>query len=300
MVNWNGGRIDSVRDTGFQVVAIVHQGKGEQGIMGFVRSMFIGLCVALLSIVGTASSFAQTSDDAVDSILDVSATADQYAAVVDFASTLDPVYGPAQAALVPDRSAHSGSSTQLNITNSVIHFDVQAPTVESGQRWGVIVAFRKGEDSHSVSLWSDGTWIYFPYGSDESIDGNYVQVSSPGSDISIDVVVLGDEAWLGANGGFVTSLDASSFTGPGNITVAAAVTGDYTPAVGFVAVTELTVWEIDPSAAETAGGTGQSTGGSVQTGSQTSENSYTSPFHGYSISWDDEWSMSDLQMVSIY
>lgn len=297
MANRSSGPIDSVRDTGtgFQVAETIRQGKGEQGIMGKGRSVLIGLCVALLSIVGTGSSLAQTSDDAVDSILDFSATAEQYSAVVEYANTLDPVYGPAQAALVPDRTAQSGTTTQLNITDSVIHFDVQAPAVEPGQRWGVIVAFRQGEDSHSVSLWSNGTWIYFPYGSDESIDGNYVQVGSPDRALSVDLVVLGDEAWLGANGGFITSLDASSFTGPGNITVAAAITGDYTPAVGFAAVTDLTVWEIDPAAVAASTGSGASTGSSAQTGSQTSENSYTSPSHGYTIAWDDEWAKVDEQ-----
>jgi hypothetical protein len=104
---------------------------------------------------------------------------------------------------------------------------------------------------------------------------------SPFGDNLITIAAVGDDAYFAINGAFVGKLDVSSLKQAGRtVAVAGLLPGDDI-AGGWMAYDYFEVWSLD----------GSSNTGDIRVTSQALGGSYTSPTYGYSIRWDDTWSV---------
>lgn len=211
------------------------------------------------------------------------------------------LFGPDKGDLAHDAENITTSASGLDVADFIAHAEFGNPykaTSSAGFDFGIL--FRLGQSPHlRVIVTSDGSWYLTP-GAEKSIaNGSVTNVdaSASGSN-SIDLVVVGNDGYLGVNDQFVTKLDLSSVTGKGDIAVGTAFFATNFKAGATTTYDNFTVWSVKKGASTTTGGK-TPTAGKTPTKEATTEASpvvdngegYVSPQFGYTIAYDSSWSI---------
>ena len=194
--------------------------------------------------------------------------------------------------------------TDVRVTNFVARVECIAPRSATAGFWDCGMNFR-GTDPGDGFLFvyvSDGTWIFGTLDADEFLgEGSGLQTTAnQGEKITLNIAVQDDRAYFGVNGDFVAAFDVSSIPGPGTVGVASAFFGDTTIVETGLDFEDLIIWSLDgntqavvptESATEIAPEPTATTAATTGTTGTTSGNTYVSPTFGYSLTWDDTWTL---------
>jgi hypothetical protein len=211
----------------------------------------------------------------------------------------------------------------VTATDFAARVECIAPIAVAEGFWdcGFIVRDLGGGDHYRVAYVSDGYWFQ-SVGSGEALafGTDAPPAAAAGDKVTLDLIAVGPDAYFGVNGQFVSKLDFSALTNPGEISLGSSFFNDTYIGGGGVSFDDFVVWSLDgeqiaPSPTSdvadatptdlavstptdvaappspTAGlpfetPTDTTTGMAGVTG-----NTYVSPQFGYGLTWTDEWTV---------
>jgi hypothetical protein len=234
----------------------------------------------------------------------------------------DIIYGPEDGNLVHDPEKITTAPSGLDVSDFIAHAvfgNPYKPTSDIGFDYGM--TFRlQGTTTFRVIITSNDNWYLTAGNGDPLQKGTFDNMdTSKGGSNTMDLVVVGDDGYLGVNGEFITKLDLSSITGKGDVAVATAFFTNNFQDGATTTYKDFTVWSVSAGSTSGNGSAGNggnasgnsstgnggnasgnsstgnsSTGnGSAGNGSATTEGEYTSPTYGYTLTYDDSvWQKS--------
>ncbi len=153
-----------------------------------------------------------------------------------------PAAGPLDGVLSLDDSADNFASLGVNLSDVMVQVEFAVPDVPADATWAFAVAFRQtSEGFHYLVLWPDGTWSFAPSGGGAVQHGLVAAPGPVGSAIALSIAAVGDTAYVGVNGSFVTTLDLASSLEPGDVTISANLLGNAAPG-DHVSFTSFSAW----------------------------------------------------------
>jgi hypothetical protein len=205
------------------------------------------------------------------------------------------LYGPASGDLVHDPEKITTDAANLDVADFIAHAEFGNPyAATGGAAFDFGILFRLGQSPHlRVIVTSDGGWFLTP-GADASIAKGTVKGvnAKAGGTNSIDLVVVGNDGYLGINGKFVTKLDVSKVTGKGDVAVGTAFFDSNFKDGASTTYKNFTVWSVKKGATTTTGGKTPTTEASPAASPVANNGEgYVSPQFGYTIAYDSTWSI---------
>ncbi|CAN5740471.1 hypothetical protein BH23CHL5_BH23CHL5_12900 [soil metagenome] len=228
------------------------------------------------------------------------------------------VFGPVNDSLVHSADEVSFYRTDVTVTDFIARVECIAPQTDADGFWDCGFVFRdtRSPDHFRIVYVSDGYWFQ-SIGSNESLQSgtDAPAARTPGVKVTLNLIVIGNDGYFGVDDQFVASLDLSGLQGPGSIDLASAFFNDTYIEGGSVAFEDLVVWSLDDSTS-VAGATATEeplvqpsatpqdqmptpTSAAdlpevpIPTDSGVDGMTYTSPTYGYSLSWNENWSVDD-------
>ncbi len=231
------------------------------------------------------------------------------------------VFGPVDDALIHGAESVTFYRTDITVTDFVARVECIAPQTEPDGFWDCGFVFRdtRSPDHFRVVYVSDGYWFQSIGSNEPLLSGTDAPAArTPGAKVTLNLIVIGNEGYFGVNDQFVSKLDLSDLPGPGMIDLASAFFNDTYIEGGSVDFDDLIVWSLDDSAtAPIATATESSlvqpsptSQEPVPTPTATSDSpvlpvptesaasgvdgtTYVSPTYGYSLSWNNSWSVDE-------
>jgi hypothetical protein len=195
-------------------------------------------------------------------------------------STMQPVFGPTSGAMVHEPDLTSFEESGVSVANFAARIACLVP--DGGVRWDCGFAFGnlQAADHYRIGIISDGTWFLSQGAEQASLSGTFMMpVVSTGAPVVVDLIVQDGTALIGANGEYVATIDVAELSGPGSVAAASAFFSDTAVAGGGIDYDSFTVWSLDETISLTTAQSG--VGG----------NTYISPNFGYSLTWNDTWTV---------
>jgi hypothetical protein len=242
-----------------------------------------------------------TPDTGNSTSTDSGSDADVFASYLKQESKSTILYGPAKGDLLHDPEKITTDAANLDVADFIAHAEFGNPyaaTSATGFDFGIL--FRLGQSPHlRVIVTNDGGWFLTP-GADASIAKGTVKGvnAKAGGTNSIDLVVVGNDGYLGINGKFVTKLDLSSVTGKGDVAVGTAFFESNFQDGATTTYKNFTVWSVKKGSTTTTTTTNKTpTTEASPVASPVGGNGegYVSPQFGYTIAFDSSWTASDQQ-----
>lgn len=189
--------------------------------------------VAIVTIVSERALFPQqlaAAQPVIDSLvlagaepglaIDVPVDADTFAEWVAIGTGPAPIAGPVMGSLVPDPSAQSAALVASGVAEADFVTRLRWQNPAESDAWDVGVAFRDQPDGSHYRLILDpsGAWSFGIGVGDKLAEGDVPSMNlAPGAANGLELVVSGGQAGFSVNGEFVSTLDVSAITGPGDV-----------------------------------------------------------------------------------
>jgi hypothetical protein len=167
-----------------------------------------------------------------------------------------PGFGPASGIMTHDPSAVTLVSSALDLENLAARLQCAAPPDAGSRLWDCGIVWRStGSDARlRLAVVSDGFWS-LRTGADEVLaEGSGLAIdNTPGSLLTIEVLVLGAQGFFAVNETFVSRLDLSAIPGSGDVLAGTAFFNESYADGGSTSYEQFSVWSIalqpEPAAA---------------------------------------------------
>jgi hypothetical protein len=300
---WDAGQVNGTLDQVPSTIDLV--ALGETGYLAFDGTLVAMLNIStwmqpgdiLLSAVSDAGIAAEATFEIADvSVWDMvydeppaGATAITYfeedaaafpGTLAQFETESQPIFGPVSGTLIHESGMTSFDRSGVAVTNFAAR--VVCLTPAGGVLWdcGFAVGDLDAADHYRIGIISDGTWFVSQGTEPASLSGPFTLPGLlPGTPLVVDLIVQDGTALLGVNSVYIATLDVADLTGPSNVAAVSAFFGDTAIAGGGVDYDSFTVWSMDEAVPLSSAPT------------DTDGNTYTSPNYGYSLTWNDSWTV---------
>jgi hypothetical protein len=196
-------------------------------------------------------------------------------------------------ALVHDPEFVTFESAGVSVQDFGAQVYCQAPDAPAGVLWDCGFAFRDDAagQQYRLVVRSDGAWTL-------SIDDGEAIQSGQGPALGYDqelftvisLFAIGDKGYFGVDGEYVATLDLSAIVAPGNIAAGTSFAPDTYIEGASTAYQDFIVWSFDDAAPDAPPAADDLPGDLTDVAG----NTYANPTYGYSLTWDDSWSVEDV------
>jgi hypothetical protein len=251
----------------------------------------------------TATQEVVTREPTQEEVATVPAAADAagiFTAYLLSEPALTSLYGPESGTLDLSADSIAYQNANLDVTDFVAHVAFINPYAASSGDWDVGFLFRVGQNEPHLRLviGSTGDWYLTPSAGDPIQQGTVDNLKTGNKQTNtVDLVVVGDTGYFGVNGEFVSDLDLSSVTQSGDIAIGTSFFQGSFKAGASTGYKDFQIWEPgtsvingSPTAEATVEATRPPKG---KTPTAISGTTYTSETYGYTVTYDDNWEISD-------
>ncbi|CAN5760007.1 hypothetical protein BH20CHL4_BH20CHL4_01530 [soil metagenome] len=247
----------------------------------------------------------------------------QFNALLLITATQPIIFGPVNDSLEHDPDSVAFYPANLSVTDFAARVECIGTVAVADGFWDCGIAFRNTETAahYRVAYVSDGYWFLSVGAGEPLLTGTDAPVSDAlGDKVTLNLIVIGASGYFGINGEFVARFDLSELPGPGSVDVASAFFNDtYIPG-GALQFEDFVVWSLDSTTGDPAPTATQQvtveqtpTEASIlltpttETGQTPAVTpaippgstsvvgtTYTSPTYGYSLSWNDAWTVDSV------
>lgn len=208
-------------------------------LAAFLLVVFTVLPSLLIATPGAAT--AQSTDDA-----------QAFNTYLDAIESETPIAGPLDGDLAFAKGDARSVTLGVSLSDFVMQADLVIPAVAETETWAAAVAFRQsGTAFHYLVIWSDGSWSFAPANGGPVSTGTGVAIGTPGELLHLSLIATGDRALIGLGGQYLATLDLSTHSDPGDISLSAGLIGQESEQLSL-SFQALTVWELPSIAAEPA------------------------------------------------
>jgi hypothetical protein len=237
----------------------------------------------------------------------------QFNALLQTVTTQPIIFGPVNDTLEHAPDSVSFYPANVSVTDFAARVECIATISAADGFWDCGIAFRNTDntDHYRVAYISDGYWFLSIGAGEPLMTGTDAPPSpSAGDKVTLNLIVIGAEGYFGINDQFVAKFDLSELPGPGSIDLASAFFNDTYIEGGGLQFEDFVIWSLDsatgvPVASPTQPAVVEPTPTEAATdltptvpadqspvaGANVVGNTYTSPTYGYSLTWNDTWTV---------
>ncbi len=211
------------------------------------------------------------------------------------------LFGPESGTIAHDPETVLFASTGVMVSDFSARIVCQEPVPSTTGLWDCGFAFRDITSANYfvVGVATDGRW-FASTGSSLPVGEGIVPAGVITSNaFMLELIVVGATGYLAVNDVFVTELDLSAIPGPGTVAAATAFYASTSVPGGETLYENFTVTSLDVPAASVPG-QAPVEAGAVLNGTAIAGTTYTSPTYGYTLTWDNTWTVLDEGVTDWY